>query len=204
MVSVSSGLPNLGCSTSVLPLAVTCAWVVSVAGRLPLRPRLCQSLEAAGCLSALGPPGPRPPTATRRAPPSTSEGAYGSETVPPPPDSAPSGPSPCSCPVVDTPARRCISPASALRDHFYRFRACKSLSPTARDRFHHFRASRRPSPAFGPIFAFFCPASRFPPPPGTVFTDFGPVDGHSLPRGHLSPFSVPSAIGPGKFHWQRR
>ena len=30
--------------------------------------------------------GPRPPTAARRAPPSTSEGAYGSETEPPSPE----------------------------------------------------------------------------------------------------------------------
>ncbi len=72
---------------------------VSVSGGLPLRPRAF---------------GPRPPTATRRAPPSTSEGAYGSETVPPPPDPASSGLATASR-VQNTPFCTRLRPATASR-----------------------------------------------------------------------------------------
>ena len=149
--------------SGLLPLAVTCAWVVSVSGGLPPCPRLCQSLEAAGCLSALGPPGPRPPTAARRAPPSTSEGAHGSETAPPPPDSAPLRPlsllmpgsgharpplHPASlCPPGPfSPISGPLAAISSLRANIRLFLSCKSLSPTARDRFHRFRARKSLSP----------------------------------------------------------
>ena len=97
--------------------------MVSVSGGLPLCPRACyrwpspaseQCLSSAGCFSALGPPGPRPPTATRRAPPSTSEGAYGSETVPPPPDPASSGLATASR-VQNTPFCTRLRPATASR-----------------------------------------------------------------------------------------
>ena len=140
--------------------AASATVAVSVVSGLP--PASEQCLSSAGCLSALGPPGPRPPTATRRAPPSTSEGAYGSETVPPPPDTTLSGPSPCSCPVVDTPAAASRQPLP---------------SGTI---FTDFGPAGGFFPSSGPIFAVFSPAGGPFLQLGTVFAFFSP----HRPAGH--------------------
>ena len=128
----------------------------SVSGGLPPGPRLCQSLSAAGCLSALEPPGPRPPTAARRAPPSTSEGAYGSETAPPPPDSAPLRPLSLLMPGSGH-TRRCIPPASALRDRFRSFQSRRWLFPAVRAIFRRFLSRRWLFSVVRDRFAFFSP-----------------------------------------------
>ena len=177
---------------------------VPVAGRLPPGPRLCQSLSAAGCLSALGPPGPRPPTAARRAPPSTSEGAYGSETAPPPPDSAPLRPLSLLMPGSGH-TRRCIPPASVLRDRFRSFQSRRWLFPAVRanyrhflsrgwlfpatrDRFHRFRARKSLFPVVRANFRSFQSRGRTFPAVGDSFRLF----------------QSPSASGSGTFRWKRR
>ena len=116
-VSVSGGLP------------LRCVRAVSVAGGLPLRPRAF---------------GPRPPTATRRAPPSTSEGAYGSETVPPPPDPASSGLATASR-VQNSPSCPRPRPATASRVQNTLF--CTRLRPAIASRVQNSPFCPRPRPA---------------------------------------------------------
>ena len=141
--------------SGLLPLAVTCAWVVSVSGRLLLRPRACYRWPRGGPLPlqarVLTAPKQRRRLQTQR----------------------PSGPSPCSCPVVDT-------PAAASRQPLPSGTVFAVFSPAG---------GFFPPP--GTVFTDFGPVDGHSLPRGQLSPFSVPRADLSCSWGQFSPFSVP-------------
>ena len=111
----------------------------------------------------------------------------------------PSGPSPCSCPVVDTPAAASRQPLPS-GTVFAVFSPAGGFFPPSGTVFTDFGPVGGFFPPSGPIFADFCPAGGPFLPSGPFFAVFSPAGGPFLQLGTVFAFFSPNRpVGQGHF-----